>query len=112
MNKHVIHIRTEVPHVHSQQHLHTITESDTVITISDPYSGGSVFASRLLCVPPTFHPCKCWNSHSWTPFMFRFHASIIIHSHRYMNPAGLTGVSLSKAKIKNTAEGMCLANGV
>jgi len=37
--------------------------------------------------------------------MFRFHVSIIIHSIRYMNPAGLTYVSLSKAKIKNTAEG-------
>jgi len=29
-----------------------------------------------------------------------------------MNPEGLTEVSLSKAKIRNTAKGMCLANGV
>jgi len=35
-----------------------------------------------------------------------------IHSNRYMNPAGLTEVSLSKAKIENTAKGMCFANGV
>jgi hypothetical protein len=83
-----------------------------LIITPDSYSGGSVFDSRPLRVPPTFHPCKCWSSHSWTPCVFRFHASIIIHSHRHMNPAGLTEVSLSEAKIKNTAEGMCLANGV
>jgi len=101
-----------MPHGPSQQHLHTMTESDRVITTSDPYSGGSMFDCRPLCVPPTFHACKCWSSHSWMPCMFRCHASIIIHSHRYMNAAGLTEVSLSKAKIKNTAEGMRLAKGV
>jgi hypothetical protein len=84
IKKHAIHIRNEMPHGPSQQHLHTMTKSDTVITTSDPCSGGSVFDSRPLCIPPN----------------------------RYMNPAGLTEVSLSKAKIKNTAEGKCLANGV
>jgi len=77
-NEQARHSRNEIPRGPSQQRLHTLTESNTVIITSDPYSGGSVFDSHPLCVLPTFHPCKCWNCHSWTPFTFRFYASFIV----------------------------------